>query len=117
GFLVYQSFESRVLVPRIYGHALRLSSATVLLALLIGGELIGVVGALIALPVAAGIRVLVEELRVDLPGDNTDDTVLRERDAREERAYAARTEGADPKEAAAVAVSIAAEAPIREILK
>jgi putative heme transporter len=116
-FLLYQSFESRVLVPRIYGRALRLSSATVLIALLIGGELLGIVGALIALPVAAGIRVLIEELRVDLPGDNTDDAVLRARDAREERSYAARTVGADAKEAAAVAVEIAAETPITDATK
>jgi predicted PurR-regulated permease PerM len=113
-FLVYQSFESRVLVPRIYGRALRLSSATVLMALLIGGELLGVVGALIALPVAAAIRMLIEELRVDLPGDDTDDTVQRARDAREERVYAARTAGADPEEAAAVAVEIAAKTPPTE---
>jgi hypothetical protein len=83
----------------------------VLIALLVGGELLGVVGALIALPVAAGIRMLIEELRVELPGDDTDDTVLRARDARMERVYAARTAGADPEEAAAVAVEMAAETP------
>jgi len=113
-FLVYQSFESRILVPRIYGRALRLSSATVLVALLIGGELLGVVGALIALPVAAGIRMLIEELRVDLPGDDTDDSQLRARDAQVERVYASRTAGADPEEAAAVAVEIAEETPHEE---
>ncbi len=117
GFVVYQSFESRVLVPRIYGRALRLSSATVLVALLVGGELLGVVGALIALPVAAGIRMLIEELRVELPGDDTDDTVLRARDAQMERVYAARSAGADPEEAAAVAVAIAEEAPATDAPK
>jgi predicted PurR-regulated permease PerM len=117
GFLVYQSFETRVLVPRIYGRAMRLSSATVLVALLVGGELLGLVGALIALPVAAGIRVLIEELRVDLPGDDTDDRVLRARDAQVERVYAARTVGADPEEAAAVAVAIAAETPTTDAPK
>jgi predicted PurR-regulated permease PerM len=113
-FLVYQTFEDRVLVPRIYGRVLRLSSATVLIALLVGGELLGVVGALLALPVAAGMRMLIQELRVDLPGDDTDDTVMRARDAREERVYAARTVGADPEEAAAVAGEMAAETPTRD---
>ena len=111
GFLIYQSFESRILVPRIYGRALRLSSATVLVALLIGGELLGVIGALLALPVAAGVRMLIEELRVELPGDDTDDTVQRARDARDEKNYAAQSAGADPEEAAAMAGAIAAEAP------
>jgi hypothetical protein len=54
---------------------------------------------------------LIQELRVDLPGDDTDDSVLRARDAQEGRAYAARTAGADPEDAAAVAVEIAAGAP------
>ncbi len=108
-FVVYQSFESRVLVPLLYGRALRLSSAAVLLALLVGGELLGIVGALLALPVAAGIGVLIEELRVDLPGDDSDDTAVRALDEQAERVYAARTVGADSEEAAAVAVAMAAD--------
>ena len=55
---------------------------------------------------------LIEELRVDLPGDDTDDPRLRARDARAERAYARETAGASPAEAAAVATEIANE--IRE---
>jgi predicted PurR-regulated permease PerM len=38
-------------------------------ALLIGGQLLGIVGALLALPIAAGLRVLIEQLRIDLPGE------------------------------------------------
>ena len=55
---------------------------------------------------------LIEELRVDLPGDDTDDPRLRARDARAERTYARETAGASPEEAAAVATEIASE--IRE---
>ena len=40
--------ESRVLVPRVYGRVLRLSPAAILLALLVGGRLLGIVGALLA---------------------------------------------------------------------
>jgi putative heme transporter len=105
----YQEFESRVIVPRVYGQALRLSSAVVVIALLVGGKVGGIVGALLALPIAAALRMLIEELRVDLPGDDTDDPHLRARDARAERAYARETAGASPAEAAAVATEIAHE--------
>ena len=67
--LAYEEFESRFLVPRIYGRALRLPSSVVLVALLAGGTLMGIVGALLALPVAAAMRMLVDELRVELPGE------------------------------------------------
>jgi predicted PurR-regulated permease PerM len=105
----YQEFESRVIVPRVYGQALRLSSAVVVIALLVGGKVGGIIGALLALPIAAALRMLIEELRVDLPGDDTDDPRLRARDARAERAYARETAGASPAEAAAVATEIAHE--------
>jgi len=108
----YQEFESRVIVPRIYGQALRLSLAVVVIALLVGGKVGGIIGALLALPIAAALRMLIEELRVDLPGDDTDDPHLRARDARAERTYARETAGASPEEAAAVATDIAHE--IRE---
>ncbi len=105
----YQELESRVLVPRVYGQALRLSSAVVVIALLVGGKVGGMIGALLALPIAAALRMLAEELRLDLPGDDTDDPHLRARDARAERAYAREAAGASPAEAAAVATEIAHE--------
>jgi len=110
--IAYQEFESRVLVPRVYGKALRLSSANVVIALMVGGKLGGIIGALLALPIAAAVRMLIEELRVGLPGDDTDDPGLRVRDARAEQDYARESAGASPEEAAAVATSIASE--IRE---
>ena len=107
--IAYQEFESRVIVPRVYGKTLRLSSAVVVIALLVGGKVGGIIGALLALPIAAALRMLIEELRVDLPGDDTDDPRLRARDARAERTYARETAGASPVEAAAVATEIATE--------
>ena len=65
--VAYQEFESRFLIPRIYGRTLKLPSAGVLVALLIGGRLGGVFGALFALPIAAAIVSIVKELRVELP--------------------------------------------------
>ena len=104
--LAYEELESRFLVPRIYGRTLRLPSAMVLLALLVGGTLMGIVGALLALPLAAGLRMLVEELRVDLPGESVNDSAQRARDASAEQEYEARTEGVPATDAAAIAVEI-----------
>jgi predicted PurR-regulated permease PerM len=105
----YQEFENRVIVPRIYGRVLRLPSAAVLLALLVGGVLGGVVGSILALPFAAALRMLVTELRVELPGDDTPDEDLREQDQRVEETYQALSAGASAQEAAAIAVELAAE--------
>ncbi|MFT3695357.1 MAG: AI-2E family transporter [Kofleriaceae bacterium] len=79
---LYQEFESRILVPRVYGRALRMSPALVLVALLIGGTLLGMLGALLALPVAAGVQMIFRELRVELPGEGNAAEVMRERDDR-----------------------------------
>jgi predicted PurR-regulated permease PerM len=105
--IAYQELESRVIVPRVYGRALRLSSATVVIALLVGGKIGGITGALLALPIAAALRMISEELRLELPGDDTDDRSLRARDARAERTYEKESAGASPEEAATVAISIA----------
>jgi hypothetical protein len=108
--VLYQEFENRILVPRLYGNSLRLPPAAVILALLVGGKLLGIVGALLALPVAAGLRMLVEELRVEVPGDDSDDSALRASDRRSELVYERRTSRALPEEAAAVAAEIAERA-------
>ena len=105
--VAYQEFESRLLIPRIYGRTLKLPSAGVLVALLIGGRLGGFFGALFALPFAAAIVSIVKELRVELPGEPAVDPAQREADARAERAYARRAEGASPTEAAQTALEVA----------
>ena len=106
--LAYEEFESRVLVPRIYGRALRLPSSVVLFALLAGGTLMGIVGALLALPVAAAVMMLIEELRVELPGEQEQvvDARVRAADDRGEKEYERRAEGVGAEEAAAIAVEI-----------
>ena len=105
---IYEEFESRVLVPRIYGHSLRLPPSVVFFALMAGGTLMGLLGALLALPVAATIMMLIEELRVDLPGEQelVADTAMRARDDLEELEYERRTEGVAAEQAAAIAVEI-----------
>ena len=109
GFMfVYEEFETRVLVPRIYGRALRLPSSVVLFALLAGGTLMGIPGALLALPVAATMMMLIEELRVELPGEQEKpvDTRVREADDRGEKEYKRRTAGVGAEQSAAIAAEI-----------
>jgi predicted PurR-regulated permease PerM len=105
----YQELESRVIVPRVYGTVLRLPPASVMIALLVGGKLLGILGALLALPIAAGLRMMIAELRVELPGEEVDDGVLRAKDAKAEREFAVRAAGHPAVEAAAIASEIAVE--------
>ena len=109
--LAYEELESRVIIPRIYGRALRLPSSVILFSLLAGAVLMGIPGALLALPVAAAMRMLIEELRVELPGqqEQAEDVKTRERDNRGEEEYEHRTEGMPAAQAAAIAVEISAD--------
>jgi hypothetical protein len=104
---VYQEFENRILVPKIYGRALRLSPTLVILALLAGGLLLGIIGALLALPIAAGLQMMLLELRVELPGDDSDDRVAHARDAKAEAAYERMSAGATAPEAGQIARNLA----------
>jgi predicted PurR-regulated permease PerM len=109
--LIYEVFESRLLVPRIYGRALRLPSSLIMFSLLAGSVLSGVVGALLALPVASAVLMLIEELRVELPGqqEQAADVEIRERDDRGEEEYERRAEGMPAEQAAAIAVEISSD--------
>ena len=106
--LAYEEFESRVLVPVVYGRALRLPSSVVLFSLIAGATLFGIIGALLALPVAATILMLIDKLRVELPGETEQagDTEIRKQDTRSEREYERRTEGMPAEEASAIAVEM-----------
>jgi predicted PurR-regulated permease PerM len=109
--LAYETFENRLLVPRIYGRALRLPSSVILFSLLAGSVLLGIVGALLALPVAAAVLMFIEELRVELPGqqEQAADAEIRERDDRGEEEYERRAEGMPAEQAAAIAVEISTD--------
>ena len=58
-FILYQQLENHVLQPLVYGRTVRLSPLIVLIAVLMGAELAGVIGALGAIPLAGSIQVLV----------------------------------------------------------
>ncbi|MFA6165828.1 MAG: AI-2E family transporter [Gemmatimonadaceae bacterium] len=105
--LVYMEFESRILVPRIYGQVLRLPPTAVILALLAGGMLMGIIGALLALPIAAGLLMMLEELRVEMPGNDSVDEPLQARHAKQEAKYELMSAGATAPEAGEIAKNLA----------
>ena len=57
----YQLFENYVVQPRVMTRAIDLSPAAVIIAVMVGGTLAGVTGALLALPVAAMVKIGVEQ--------------------------------------------------------
>ena len=65
-FIGLQQIEGHIASPLIFGHALRINPLLVIFALLFGAELFGIVGALVALPVAAVVRETVVYLRQHL---------------------------------------------------
>ena len=64
-FVLQQQFENHVLVPKIMSRQVGVSAVTVIVALLIGGRLLGIVGAILAIPTAAILQVIVTEAFTD----------------------------------------------------
>jgi putative heme transporter len=60
--LVYQQLENNILTPKIQGRAVRLSGFFIIVAVTLFGALLGVLGALTAVPLAATIQIFVQEL-------------------------------------------------------
>lgn len=63
--VAYQQFENFVIAPRVMRRAVDLSPATVIIALLVGGQLAGLIGALLALPLAALTKILLHEFYIE----------------------------------------------------
>lgn len=106
--LCYEEFESRVLIPIVYGRSLRLPSSIVLFALIAGGSLYGIGGALLALPVAATLLMLIDELKVEMPGETMQpaDQAVQQHDIVGEAEYLRRTDGMTAQAAAGIALEI-----------
>jgi predicted PurR-regulated permease PerM len=64
-FFLQQQFENHVLVPKIMARQVGVSPVIVIIALLMGGSLLGVLGAILAVPTAAILQVLFEEWATD----------------------------------------------------
>jgi predicted PurR-regulated permease PerM len=76
-FLAQQQVENHFLVPKVMSRQVGVSAVTVIIALLIGGSVLGIIGAVLAVPSAAILQVVIQEL-------------LDERDRLEERASSVR---------------------------
>jgi predicted PurR-regulated permease PerM len=63
-FVVYRVVEDYVLVPRIIGRAVKVPALLTVVALLLGGVLLGIIGAVVAIPVAAAVLLVVREVIV-----------------------------------------------------
>ena len=64
-YVVVQQLENYLIVPRVMERAVSIDPLAVMLALLIGSELMGITGAVLSVPVAAGIAVMLDEIRRD----------------------------------------------------
>lgn len=60
-FILQQQFENHVLVPKVMERQVGVSAVTVIVALLIGAQLLGIVGAILAVPTAAILQVVYQE--------------------------------------------------------
>jgi len=61
---VYQQIENYVIAPRVMRRTIDIAPAAVIIAVLVGGTLAGFFGALLALPIAATVQIVFEELYV-----------------------------------------------------
>jgi predicted PurR-regulated permease PerM len=61
-FIIQQQFENHVLVPKVMERQVGVSPVTVIVALLIGGKLLGITGAILAVPTAAILQVVLAEM-------------------------------------------------------
>ena len=68
-FVLQQQLENHILVPKIMSRQVGVSAVTVIVALLIGGSLLGIVGAILAVPTAAILQVVAAELMAEDPKD------------------------------------------------
>ncbi len=74
-YIIYQQIENYVIVPRVYGNTLQVTSLAILLGVLVGGQLLGVIGVLLALPITASIPVLERVWREEIPNPLTRDMI------------------------------------------
>jgi predicted PurR-regulated permease PerM len=61
--VIYQQIENTVIQPRIQSHTVKVQPIIVLIAVLFGSALFGVLGALLAIPAAATIQIVIREYR------------------------------------------------------
>jgi predicted PurR-regulated permease PerM len=63
-YLVFRLLEDYLLTPRIMGATVEVPGLVTVVATLVGGALLGIVGALVAIPVAAAVKLVIREVTV-----------------------------------------------------
>src|SRR4051795_3476231 len=71
--VVYQRVENSLIQPVVYGHALKVNPIVTILAVLVGASLLGILGALLAIPIAAGIQILLRDWWAHRPAAGVSD--------------------------------------------
>jgi len=66
--IVYQRVENSFIQPVVYGRALKVNPIVTILAVLVGASLLGILGALLAIPIAAAIQILLRDWWTHRPG-------------------------------------------------
>jgi predicted PurR-regulated permease PerM len=61
-FLVYQQLENHLLQPLVFARTVKVNPLTVIIAILVGVELVGILGALLAIPVASIVQVIARDV-------------------------------------------------------
>jgi predicted PurR-regulated permease PerM len=69
-FLIYQQLQDRVVQPLLYGRAVKVNPLVAIVVLFMGAQIAGILGALIAIPVAASIAVVFKVYRRDRGDDD-----------------------------------------------
>jgi predicted PurR-regulated permease PerM len=63
-FLVYQQVDAYFIAPRIFARSVQIPAVLVMLAAIAGGTLIGILGAILAIPVTAALLLLYREVLI-----------------------------------------------------
>jgi predicted PurR-regulated permease PerM len=72
--ILYQQFENSVLQPLVYRRTVNLHPLAVVTAVLVGSSLLGVLGALVAIPIAAAVQIVLKDLWAHRPSRVVDTT-------------------------------------------
>ncbi|SFK54862.1 AI-2E family transporter [Geodermatophilus ruber] len=77
-FVLYQQLENHLLQPVVFARTVKLDPLTVIVAILIGAELMGILGALLAIPVASIIQVILRDVWDHRRGELKDEPTVGE---------------------------------------
>ncbi len=91
-FVIYQQLENHLLQPLVFARTVKVNPLTVIIAILVGVELLGVLGALLAIPVASIIQVIARDVWDHRHGELKDEPTVGE-DQRPALAPHERTDG------------------------